>query len=152
MSSRKILEWTDWLQSGDYAIDAQTKNYLRQSNDFIDSMDYASAIDKLDALLSFLTDYSREHFTLQSKMMTDTNYPSKSAHEQDHANFIRNLSKLYKMLMNCKKNIDPSDSDYDPRGYEGVIADTYNFIYMWYEDHMLVSDKKFYEYLKFEQR
>ncbi len=150
MSRRKILEWSDILVSGDYSIDAQTRNFLRYTNEFIEGMDSIEGVEKLEKLLSFLTDYSREHFTLQQSIMDRTNYPSQDLHEQEHTMFIRNVGKLFRMLMNCKKYIQAEDPDYDPRGFEGVITDTYDFLLMWYSDHLCSSDRKFADYVRYE--
>lgn len=151
MKEKRSLEWLDELESGNAALDRHTKELLHQANIFIDMMSSMYREEQLDKMLGVLTDYSRNHFPAQEEMMKDTRYPAMADHIAEHRRFIHTVSKLYREKLNQKKNLARDDEDFDARGVDGVINDTYDFIIDWYDNHMLSADKRFLDYLKYEK-
>lgn len=151
MKNKRALEWAKELESGDSALDNHTKELLRQANIFIDMMESIYKEEQLLKMLSVLTEYSRNHFSSQEDMMKRTRYPGIDDHKAHHRKFIHSVSKLYRIMLNQKKNLSPDDEDYDGRGVDGIIRDTYDFIMDWYDNHMLSADKRFYDYLLYEK-
>lgn len=149
---KRHLEWINELSSGDVALDAHIKEFLRNSNDFIDGKDSDFRMEKLDKILGQLIDYSRKHFPAQEEMMRRIEYPSAQEHASEHKEFVRKISKLYKQLLLQKDANAPKDEDYDERGIDGVINDTYDFIIDWHDNHMLTSDKRLADYYNYEYK
>lgn len=147
---KRHLEWINELASGDVSIDAHIKEFLRNANDYIEAKDSDYRVEKLDKTLGYLIDYSRKHFSAQEEMMRRINYPSVREHIAEHKDFVKQISKLYKQLLVQKNPNSPKDEDYDERGIEGVISDTYDFIINWHDNHMLAGDKRLADYYNYE--
>ena len=151
LKDKRGLEWVKELESGDAALDNQTRELLRQANIFMDMMESIYKEEQLIKMLGVLTDYSRNHFRSQEDMMKRTRYPGMDEHTAEHRKFIHSVSKLYRIMLNQKKNLSPDDEDFDGRGVDGIIRDTYDFIMDWYDNHLLSTDKRFYDYLIYEK-
>ncbi len=151
MSDKRSLEWIRELESGDVALDNHTRDFIRHANIFIDMRDSTYKEEELDKFLGILTEYSRNHFNAQEEIMKRTHYPSYEEHIAEHKKFIHSVSKLYRVKLNQKKNLSPNDEDFDNRGIDGVIRDTYDFIINWYDNHLLSADRRFYDFLEFEK-
>lgn len=146
------FEWSKELSSGDVALDTHISEFLRKANEFSDRKDGIDRVEVIDKMLSYLLDYSRQHFPAQEEMMGKIEYPSKSEHAAEHKDFVRKISKFYKQLLLQKNPNAPKDSDYDDRGIDGVISDTYDFIINWHDNHMLAADKRLVNYFNFEYK
>ena len=149
---KRHFEWLPVLASGDSVIDAQTKEFLTKVNDFIDTLDSDYRFESLDKVLAFLLDYSRKHFSVQEEMMKRINYPALNEHTTEHKIFLRRISKLYKQLLIQKNPHAPKDEDYDDRGLDGVISDTYDTIISWHDNHMSGTDKRLADFYMYEYK
>ena len=147
----ETLEWTDDLTQGDVNLDKQVQEYIKSANMFFDAINDNNAEEYIDKILNELTEYARTHFASQENMMKDIDYPAIDEHQQEHKDFVRNVSKLLKMRLFLKRpKVD--DDEYDERGIAGVIRDTADFIREWFKAHIQVTDKRLADYYILEYK
>lgn len=147
----ETLEWTDDLKQGDITLDKQVQEYIKNANLFFDAINDNNAEEFVDKILNSLSEYARTHFASQENMMKDIDYPAMEEHIEEHKDFIRNTSKIFKMRLYLKRpKVD--DDEYDERGIDGVIRDTADFIREWFKAHIQVTDKRLADYYILEYK
>ncbi len=147
--NRTYLEITEDLLSVEETLNEHLANFITAANMFIKEMDTPAGYQSLVKLLSSLNDYSRSHFIYQESIMELKYYPGESEHKIEHLEFITGVAKLFKeLLLRKKKHYLSESSKLDD--HKLLLEDTYSFILNWYNEHILLTDKHFNDFLKFE--
>ena len=84
----------------------------------------------MSKVYSQLLEYTEEHFESEEDIQSQYNYPDKEHHKVLHNN-------LKNMVMDLNKNKDYMFS-----------INVEEFLFQWLNDHIMIEDKKFVDYIK----
>lgn len=143
------MDWSKPIDSTDEILNEHTVEFIKQSNLFVENLNSGKQLESLVAYLSFLNDYSKYHFIYQESIMELKSFPGETEHKEEHKEFIYTVSKLFKDVIAYKKMKFFNDRDQN-EGYKDIIETTYDFVSGWFRNHMSNSDKRFNDFLKFE--
>ncbi|MBN2803820.1 MAG: hemerythrin family protein [Deltaproteobacteria bacterium] len=123
----KLFEWSDDYCVGEKTIDSQHK-YLFEKGNEISSI----SKDNVKRHIMDLYTYVAKHFTYEEKHMKSIGFPYVAEHARIHESIIEDLAK--------------KSEAFDPT-WENII-DFQVFILTWISDHIMIEDKKYFDYSK----
>jgi hemerythrin len=124
----ELFEWSDDYSVGVSDIDEQhleLVGLLNQLNNAIRERRGSAAVRKT---LDELVDYTRTHFAVEERMMTEAGYPEHAEHKVHHEALIDQIRALQQKL----------DS-----GEAAVTFELLHFLRVWLIRHIAESDKRF---------
>ena len=128
----KII-WNNNYSIGNEWIDNQHKQIIKMINTLVDnysSLDASS--DQLHDLLNGMTDYFRYHFEDEEKFLEEIAFPELEKHKKLHIDYIDKAVDLNFDVLLKKDN----------------VANTMmQFLIHWWENHILIEDLKYKEFL-----
>lgn len=130
---KEFIRWTEQLQTGHPLIDEQHHKLVEIINRF-----YAAFVDKkhesiLLDILDELADYTRYHFSAESRLMKQITYAQENDHLEAHAKFARMVTNFQD---ECRK---------DPGCFTFRLM---SFLQNWLTDHIMKTDKVFVAQLR----
>ncbi|MBE6721731.1 MAG: bacteriohemerythrin [Ruminococcaceae bacterium] len=133
------MPWTPNLSVGVKMIDDQHKIWFQKAEKLFAAGQKNQAAGYIGELLSFLEDYTKEHFAAEEKYMLSIHYPEYALQKQAHTMFIGRLAKLR--------------SDYEASGGNlTVILNANKIVLDWLTQHISNMDKKIGQYAKTIQK
>ena len=94
MATRELFTWSDDYSVGIQAVDEQHRTLIGLINQLhlaiVEHRGKATACEVLDRV----TEYTREHFMLEERLMQLSNYPDYEAHRQQHRAMIDQVQLL----------------------------------------------------------
>jgi hemerythrin len=131
------IEWTASLSVGVTEIDEQHQRIFsiidELSKEREDAMDSASVL----AILRQLVDYSDYHFRSEDDYMIENSYPLFLSHRKEHLVYIRKMGDLIDAL--------------EKKG-SSLSEDILEFLYNWWQTHIVGSDLKYARYIKAQKK
>lgn len=88
------VEWNSNLSVGIDIVDEQHKILLGKINFLIKSILEGRGDENILSILSFLRDYSEDHFRVEERIMLEMNDPNLKQHIQEHNLFRQNFSRI----------------------------------------------------------
>ena len=128
-----ILEWDDKFSVNVKEIDMQHKQIISILYD-MHNLRVQKDPQKIQKVIDDLLDYVRYHFSTEEKYLSENSYPDIQKHKSEHAKFI---VQVYEFQENYLENKSLP------------VENLFNFVWDWFNDHILVTDKKYKVY--FEQ-
>jgi hemerythrin len=128
----KII-WNNSYSVGNEKIDYQHKQIIKMINTLLDDYIHLDASsDQLHDLLNSMTTYFRNHFNEEEKFLEEIGYPEIEKHKKLHFHYIDKTVDFNFDVMAKKDNIS---------------NDMMKFLIHWWENHILIEDMKFKEFL-----
>jgi len=127
-----LIEWSQKLSVSIEEIDKQHKQLVNLINLLNESMKVGKGRDVLGKVLSELADYTVYHFQTEEKLLLENTYPSFIAHKREHDN-------LTKQVVEIKKKFDSGEAV--------LTVELMIFLKDWLNNHIMLSDKKYSEFL-----
>ncbi len=87
-------EWSSDLETGHKVIDEQHKALFAAANNFADAVQKGKGSGEIERTLSFLIDYSEQHFHDEEEIQKRHAFPDFARHRQDHLAFKRKVQVL----------------------------------------------------------
>ena len=79
-------------------IDNQHQEMFIRYNRLVDAIQNGGVKQELASIISFLQDYSIDHFGTEETLMDRYSYPDAPAHKAQHATFVRDFAAAKKQL------------------------------------------------------
>ena len=131
----RTIEWHFTLSVGIDKIDEQHRNWIEHFNKAVDAIESQHGTEQIVKTLSFLSDYTDQHFATEEAFMKKSNYPDMEAHLAKH----RELKKTVANLI----------GDFEEEGTTPLLIDSVDtFLGNWLIKHIQEVDKKFGAYIK----
>lgn len=127
-----FINWEPKYSVNVELIDNQHKSLVETINLLHDAMKQGKSKEVLGGILDNLINYTKEHFTTEENFFQKFDYKEKNAHKLEHDNFVRKAVEF-------KKSYDS--------GNTVISSEVLNFLSTWIKNHILVSDKKYSEFL-----
>lgn len=123
------MPWTPSLSVGVKIIDDQHKMWFEKAETLFEAGKNRQAKEYIGELLTFLDDYTKQHFADEEKYMLSIHYPEYEAQKKAHTAFIAELAKLR--------------NDFDASGGSLlVILNANQMVVDWLTKHISNMDKK----------
>ena len=132
------IKWCNNLVTGLDQVDSQHKELIRRTNVFLDRLKIDTPIKELQQSLDDLTSFVYEHFMVEEKAMSETNYPNFVKHKQDHTNFINIVTNLEQRMLN----------ELPLSSFKSEVNDK---ICAWLNGHIPIKDKEMSKFIKDQQ-
>lgn len=130
-----IMQWDQSLSVGVAAIDEQHKTWIKYLNDVAEAIEKVQGPKRVAEALTFLMDYTKQHFGAEEKAMQEQGYPDMAAHVAKHAELKKTLADL--------------EEEYREEGATHILADSINtFMGSWLVTHIKDVDVKLGAFLK----
>lgn len=130
-----MIAWRETYNIGVDVVDQQHQELVDKLNEFLDACIKQKGKEKIMETLSFLKDYTAEHFESEEAIMRRFNYPEYAEHKKDHDDFIATVEELEKGIMSQGPNI------LSTMKLNRTLTD-------WLLTHISKSDLKIGEYLR----
>lgn len=134
----KVQEFTDEYLTGISVIDKEHRELFRIIGDVQQLISDEYMVDKYDEIIHLieeLKDYTKFHFEDEEEYMKNINYPGLEAQKRAHDAFVGRLEEL-----------DLSQID---ENQQETLEELMRFLTEWLINHILNSDKKIGQSLKF---
>ncbi|MFP4025395.1 MAG: bacteriohemerythrin [Thiohalospira sp.] len=129
----KLIEWTEKYALGIKEIDNQHKGLVILINELFELMSKGKAKNHLEDIFNHLTDYTKQHFFAEEKMMIKYAYAEFDEHKQEHQKFVEKLDAL--------------KADYE-KGKVTISLEILNFLKNWLLNHIQITDQKYIPHIK----
>ena len=127
-----FINWEPKYSVNIEILDTQHKTLVDTVNQLHNAMKQGKSKDVLGEILDNLIKYTKNHFTTEENFFQRFDYKEKSSHTLEHDSFV-------KKAVEFKKSFD--------NGNSMLSVEVLNFLSKWIKDHILVSDKKYSEFL-----
>ena len=87
------IGWSNDLATGVSEIDNQHKEIFARFDKLFAACSEGRGKDEVLALLNFLQDYVKEHFTAEERLQLRHGYPDYAEHKGEHARFIADVAR-----------------------------------------------------------
>lgn len=128
-----LFDWKDSYSVEIKSIDDDHKGLFKIINQLFEALSQGKAKDVLSETLSKLIDYTKTHFKREETYLSTTNYPEFQEHKQQHNLFIEKITNLKTQFESGEKQ---------------VSVELIKFLSDWLINHIMISDKRYMEYLK----
>jgi hemerythrin len=128
-----LIEWTTALELGLPEIDAQHRRLVAITNDLDDAMRRGKGRYALSNILDALSSYTATHFQTEEGYFSRCAYPGAGDHVREHNDFV---SRVYNFWLEFAG------------GRKDLSADMMDFLSGWLQQHIMIRDRKFVDYLK----
>ncbi len=122
-----LLVWTDFLSTGNEAIDNQHKHFIDIINKFFFDVQNNETTESVQLVLKELRDYSINHFSFEEGEMIKKNGYVTPLHLEEHGRFVTTIFDFEKRIL---------------MGEQAVYEEIADFISDWLYHHILDVDKK----------
>ncbi|MFA7279852.1 MAG: hemerythrin family protein [Sterolibacterium sp.] len=126
-----MIKWDSRYELGNEQIDSEHRTLLGLISDFGEAAKQGATKEKLVQILDEISTHAEYHFSSEEKIMTGCQYPEQKSHALLHLNLMEDLiDKFWKFK----------------RG--AIMAnEVFQFLFEWFEPHVLIEDKKLVEYV-----
>jgi len=113
-------------------IDNQHKKLFDMIDNFYENIRAKSNNELIGELIGQMKSYVKEHFNTEERLFEKYNYPDAEQHKKQHAEYIEKVESLEKRLNN---------------GQLVISFEVTNFLKQWISNHIMVTDKKYSEFM-----
>ena len=124
-------------------LDDQQKQFVEQGNTYLRAYNLRNHSSIVEPTLIYLSDYTKIHFVTQEAFMELHNYPGIDKHVAHHNEYVREVAKGIKSLLQYKSTNDMNIHDSLSMNIAMLITD-------WFEFHLLAADKRLNEFIRYE--
>lgn len=128
------LEWKEKISVSNKIIDEHHIKLFSLFSNLKNENDTLFDEHTFKQFLMEIKDYTYYHFNYEERLMEMANYPKLVDHKVLHSNFMR---KIDEVMLKSKSN------NFEVVGYE-----VYELLNNWLNEHIMVVDKKYVEYLR----
>jgi hemerythrin-like metal-binding protein len=127
-----LFTWSAQYETGIFMIDTQHKKLVEAINTLHDAMKEGKGKEKAESTLSFLVDYTVQHFKTEEDLMKKKGYPDFVNHKAVHDKLVAEVTDMKTKYLAGKVL---------PMQLSSFLSD-------WLKNHILGTDKKYVPFLK----
>ena len=139
----QLMDLMRCIVAGHPELDAQQREFVEKGNVYLNAYNAGNHIAHVESTIIFLSDYTKKHFVTQEAFMELHNYPGIEKHVTHHGEYVREVAKGFKTLLQYKSNNDATILDTLSMNICMLISD-------WFEFHILQADKRLNEFIHYE--
>lgn len=128
-----LISWKSSLETGHAKIDEQHRALVEALNNLHTAMKQGKGKDELSRTLSFLKNYTVEHFRMEEELMDRYQYPGVIEHKGIHGSLVSQVTEL------CIRYEE---------GRTALTLPVMDFLEGWLIDHIQGEDVRLAQFLK----
>ena len=128
------LQWSKDYELGHQVIDAEHKEIFALVQNVFD-IKTGTRKEKVDEIVSFLINYTVQHFRNEENLMAQSAYPQTELHKKQHSDFAQAATDLHKRIMDEGDTIS-------------ISVEVNKTVVDWLITHVLGSDKLLADHYK----
>ena len=128
----ELRKWKNAYKQGIERLDTHHQKFHEIINAIAELDHEKSKEDKISLIFFKLMFYVENHFIDEENFMQEHNYPDFASHKEKHNVFIREVIKFQEEYQNGDKT---------------VVERLYTSLTAWFDNHILVDDKVFADFL-----
>jgi hemerythrin len=137
-----VIEWTNDLKLGVPAMDAEHRQLLRLTNDFLSAAKEHAPFPRLTHIMGELIARARIHFQAEETLLDHSGYPGLAGHRSAHARLLVDAQRLYERFTTLE-----ADSGADETASRDLTLEAARFLQRWLVDHILAEDRPYRPYV-----
>lgn len=134
-----------FTMSGHKELDEQQRGFIEAGNRYLRAYNANNYHAFAEPAVVYLSDYTKRHFVTQEAFMELHNYPGIGKHVAHHNEYVREVAKSFKLLLQFKAQQNPEIMKVLSTNIAMLVSD-------WFEFHLLQADKRLNEFIKYEVR
>ncbi|MDF2927003.1 MAG: hemerythrin [Paenibacillaceae bacterium] len=95
-----MIAWRETYNIGVDTVDQQHQELVVKLNEFLDACIQQKGKEQIIETLSFLKEYTVEHFKSEEEIMLKYDYPEYADHKKDHDDFVATVVELEQNILN----------------------------------------------------
>jgi len=123
------IAWSDEYKLGNALVDDQHRRLFELLSELVEACITGSDLEKLQATLSFLVDYTINHFNDEEALQLQYGYPDYIRHKQLHEDFKGTVGELVKQFQESGSS-------------EELSSNVNKVIVKWLVSHIQREDKR----------
>lgn len=127
------IVWSENFSVGVKTLDKQHKQLISILNKTLNAPTLTTASETVSDILTEMTQYAREHFRYEEKLMIEHGFPEFEQHKKSHIAFSDKVAKLSLATM---ENLDD------------VPQELMDYLFQWLQQHILHEDMKYKAFFK----
>lgn len=127
-----LITWNKSLSVNIESIDDEHKMLIAMLNEFYDNLALKSNKENISELLAKMQDYTIYHFRNEEEHLKLHGYSNLKDHIKEHRIFIEKVNEVEKRFSDGKSILS---------------LELINFLKDWLQNHIMVSDKKYSDFL-----
>lgn len=129
-----FMKWKDEYSVGIKKMDTQHKRLISIINDFYEGVKSSEAKEKtIRNIFKRMIAYSHQHFRDEEEILAKNGYPKLSSQKLAHKIFLEKTEEMQKRV---------------EMGETVFYLEIANFLKDWWDNHILLSDKRYAEFFK----
>ena len=128
-----LFTWNNLLSVNIDKIDEEHKKLISMLNEFYDNIASKSNKENISELITKMKDYTIFHFTNEERLLRQHEYPKLKEHVNEHKIFIEKVNEMEKRFMEGKLVLS---------------LEATTFLKDWLQNHIMVSDKQYSNFLE----
>lgn len=137
-----VIEWTNELKLGVPAMDAEHRQLLRLTNDFLSAAKEHAPFSRLTRIMGELIARARIHFQAEETLLDHAGYPGLAGHRSEHARLLVDAQRLYERFTTLE-----ADAGADEAASRDLTLEAARFLQRWLVDHILAEDRPYRPYV-----
>lgn len=94
-----MIAWRETYNIGVGEVDQQHQELVVKLNEFLDACIQQKGKEQIVQTLTFLKEYTVEHFRSEEEIMLKYNFPEYQEHKKDHDDFVATVIELEKSIV-----------------------------------------------------
>ena len=137
-----IIEWSNELKLGVPAMDAEHRQLLKLTNDFLTEAGEHAPFPRLARIMGELIARTRIHFQTEETLLDRASYPGLAGHRAAHERLLVEAQRLYERFL--AQDATPGAGDSAART---LTIEAAQFLQHWLVDHILAEDRPYRPYV-----
>ncbi|MDR2883913.1 MAG: hemerythrin family protein [Deferribacteraceae bacterium] len=141
----QLMDLQQCIASGFAELDAQQVEFAEKGNRYLRAYAAGTHSAMVEPMIIYLSDYTKKHFEVQEEFMRAHGYPGTDKHVAHHCEYIREIAKVFKMMMTFK-------STSDMEAFATLSLNVGMIIVDWFDFHIAQADTRLNEFIQYEVR
>jgi hemerythrin len=133
-----FMELTKDYLTGHEEVDMQHLQLCEIINNLHEDIEKGVSIETLMSSLTFLSNYTHQHFAYEQQLMFEIGFPETTDHIKNHADLMQELANMGNKFVDSV-NINAEDT---------FAIEFLEFLKRWLLDHIMIEDFKYKTYLQ----
>jgi hemerythrin len=138
-----VIEWSNELKLGIPAMDAEHRQLLKLTNDFLTATREQAPFSRLARIMGELIARTRIHFQSEETMLDHAGYPGLAGHRATHARLLVDTQRLYERFSALE-----AAPDLDEEAARTLTGEAAHFLQRWLVDHITTEDRPYRPYVQ----
>ncbi|EME71867.1 hemerythrin-like protein [Paramagnetospirillum caucaseum] len=137
-----VIEWSNELKLGVPAMDAEHRQLLKLTNDFLVAADGHAPFPRLARIMGELIARTRIHFQAEETLLDRAAYPGLAGHKAAHGRLLVEAQRLYERFTALE-----TTARADQTATRALTREAARFLQRWLVDHITAEDRSYRPYV-----